>query len=186
MRIIAGEARGRRIAAPEGRGTRPMTDRVRESTFNMLHSLGGVDGADVLDLYAGSGSLGLEALSRGAASVTFVEADRRAVTTLQANLRELGFTARARIVAASVPQALGTLGPADIAFCDPPYAEDPWGPLLAAVPAAVVVAHSEREFEAPPVWEVLRRRRYGRACITILERVGDDGDGVHRAGPVPS
>jgi 16S rRNA (guanine966-N2)-methyltransferase len=183
MRIIAGEARGRRINAPEGRGTRPMTDRARESTFNMLVSLGGVDGAEVLDLYAGSGSLGLEALSRGAAHVTFVEADRRAAAALARNVNDLGFGDRATIRVAPVEAVLGSLAPADLAFCDPPYADDPWIALLAAVPAPVVVAHTEAELVVPPGWEVLRRRRYGRAAVTILERSAAGGGSTnHQPG----
>lgn len=178
MRIIAGEARGRRIQAPEGRGTRPMTDRARESTFNMLHSLGGVDGAVVLDLYAGSGSLGLEALSRGAERVTFVEADRRAAATLERNVRDLGFTGRATVRVGSVHHVLPGLEPADVAFCDPPYADDPWSDLLATVPAPLVVAHTESELAVPAGWEALRQRRYGRAVVTILERLGGGGGGV--------
>lgn len=170
MRIIAGQARGRKIHAPEGRGTRPMTDRARESTFNMLHSLGGLHGARVLDLYAGSGSLGLEALSRGAERVTFVEADRRAIAALERNVRELGFVDRASVRVGSVPHLLATLEPAEVAFCDPPYADDPWPGLLAGVPAPLVVAHTESELGVPDGWDVLRQRRYGRAVVTILER----------------
>lgn len=147
-----------------------MTDRARESTFNMLQSLGGVAGAVVLDLYAGSGSLGLEALSRGAARVTFVEADRRAAATLRQNLDHLGFADRGEVRVAPVHLSLVSLGRADVAFCDPPYAEDPWLELLKGVPSPLVVAHTERAVVVPPGWEVLRDRRYGRANITILER----------------
>jgi 16S rRNA (guanine966-N2)-methyltransferase len=187
MRIIAGQARGRRIHAPEGLGTRPMTDRARESTFNMLLSLGGLVGDEVLDLYAGSGSLGLEALSRGAARVTFVEADRRAAAALGRNVAELGFGDRATIRIGPVHAVQASLGPADLAFCDPPYAADPWPELLAAVPAPLVVAHTEADLVVPPGWEVLRRRRYGRAAITILERegVGDDATNHQRDAPGP-
>jgi 16S rRNA (guanine966-N2)-methyltransferase len=184
MRIIAGVARGRRIHAPEGLGTRPMTDRARESTFNMLRSLGAISGAEVLDLYAGSGSLGLEALSRGADRVTFVEADRRAAAALTRNVTELGFADRATIRVGPVRHVLATLAPADLAFCDPPYADDPWPGLLAAVPAPLVVAHTEADLVVPAGWDVLRRRRYGRAAITILERSTPDGEGTnHQAEP---
>jgi 16S rRNA (guanine966-N2)-methyltransferase len=185
MRIIAGEARGRRIHAPAGRGTRPMTDRARESTFNMLRSLGGLDDAEVLDLYAGSGSLGLEALSRGAAHVTFVEADRRAAGALARNVDELGFGDRATIRVGQVLGVLGTLGPADVAFCEPPYADDPWSELLAAVPVPLVVAHTEADLVVPPGWEVLRRRRYGRAVVTIVERLPAAGGGTNHQHAAP-
>lgn len=158
-----------------------MTDRARESTFNMLHSLGGVDGARVLDLYAGSGSLGLEALSRGAARVTFVEADRRAAATLERNVRDLGFAGRASVRVGSVHHLLPGLEPADLAFCDPPYADDPWADLLAVVPAPLVVAHTESELAVPTGWEALRQRRYGRAVVTILERIDGDEAGDERS-----
>src|SRR3954449_67575 len=88
MRIIAGAHRGRRIAAPKGRDTRPTSERVRENAFNLI---GPVDDAEVLDLFAGSGAMGLEALSRGAARATFVESDRDACRTINANLDKLGF-----------------------------------------------------------------------------------------------
>src|SRR5262245_66406236 len=93
MRIIAGSHKGHRIAAPKGRDTRPTSDRVRESAFNLI---GPVDGADVLDLFAGSGTLGLEALSRGAASATFVESDREACRTIHATRDKLKLTATVR------------------------------------------------------------------------------------------
>lgn len=162
-----------------------MTDRARESTFNMLVSLGGVVGAEVLDLYAGSGSLGLEALSRGAARVTFVEADRRAAATLARNVAHLGFEDRATVRVGSVHQVLATVGPADLAFCDPPYAEDPWPPLLAAVPAPLVVAHTEADLDVPAGWVVLRRRRYGRAAVTILERDEAGGPATNHQRDAP-
>lgn len=159
-----------------------MTDRARESTFNMVASLGGLQGWTVLDLYAGSGSLGLESLSRGAAHVTFVEADRRAADTLRANVAALGFGGRTDVLVATVQQVLATLPPADLAFCDPPYADDPWLALLDAVPAPLVVAHTERAVAAPPGWEELRQRRYGRAIVTILERRAAQPDGSAGAG----
>src|SRR5438105_4260490 len=93
MRVIAGTAKGRRLQSPPGRQTRPTSDRVREAIFSSLESLGAVKGAAVLDLFAGSGALGIEALSRGAAPATFVDEDARAVTVVRANLEAAGFTA---------------------------------------------------------------------------------------------
>ena len=109
MRVISGDARGRKIQAPPGEGTRPITDRAKESIFNMLGSLGGVVDASVVDLYAGSGSFGIECLSRGAAAVTFVERRPAAVATIRSNLDLLGYTDRARIEQASVSTALRAL-----------------------------------------------------------------------------
>lgn len=177
MRVISGSARGRKIEAPPGRGTRPITDRAKEAIFNMVVSLGGLDGARVLDLYAGSGSFGIESLSRGASHATFVEADRAAAAVLRANLDHLGFADRANVLVAPVATALRSLTPADgpgfdVAFCDPPYAQDPWSELWASVPASLLVGHAENEIEVPPPWTEIRRRRYGRAVIVIAERDG--------------
>src|SRR3954468_19185417 len=117
MRIIAGAHRGRRIAAPKGRDTRPTSDRVRENAFNLI---GPVDDAEVLDLFAGSGAMGLEALSRGAARATFVDVDRDACRVIDANLDKLGL--RATVLC---QDALRTLAQEtrryDLVLCDPPY-----------------------------------------------------------------
>ena len=102
MRVVAGEARGRQIVAPEGTQTRPTSDRVRESIFNMLFSLGAIDDVKALDLYAGCGALGIEALSRGAEHCTFVEQDRRAVECIKNNLETLGYSDRATVIQADV------------------------------------------------------------------------------------
>lgn len=167
MRVIGGSARGRKISAPPGRDTRPITDRAKEAIFNMLMSLGGLDGARVLDLYAGSGSFGLEALSRGAHHVSFVERDRVAVAVMEANLDLLGFRSRATVLATSVEGALDTVHPVDIAFCDPPYAVDPWAELLPRIPAQILVAHADHDIEMVPPWTEIRRRRYGRSRVVI-------------------
>ena len=178
MRVISGEARGRRIQAPPGDDTRPITDRAKESIFNMLVSLGGVVDAEVVDLYAGSGSFGIECLSRGAASVTFVERRPAAVTAIRANLDSLGYADRARIEPASVMAVLDGLPSADLAFCDPPYADDPWPELLTQLRADLLVGHAEHDIHLPAAWHELRRRRYGRSHIVIAEHV----EGVEPAG----
>lgn len=121
MRIIAGNWRGRKVIAPKGEATRPTADRTREALFSMLTSrLGSFEGLAVLDLFAGSGALGLEALSRGAGHVTFVEQDRNALDTIRANLKALG-AKNATVNGSSVM----SLGPAksqyDVIFADPPY-----------------------------------------------------------------
>src|SRR3954467_4150678 len=102
VRVIAGEWGGRRLQAPPGDATRPTSDRVREAVFNALGSLGAVEGAAVADLFAGSGAMGIEALSRGAASVTFVDSARPARAAIEANLAATGFAEQARVVAGDV------------------------------------------------------------------------------------
>ncbi|MDZ7678168.1 MAG: 16S rRNA (guanine(966)-N(2))-methyltransferase RsmD [Acidimicrobiales bacterium] len=170
MRIVAGVARGRRIGAPTGLDTRPTTDRVREALFNALGSLGAVAGSTVVDLFAGSGALGLEALSRGAARVRFVEHDRRARAAIEANLESLGFADRAEVVPSDAFAYLGHALPADLMLCDPPYRFDRWDELLEASAAPLVVCESDRGVAAPPGWELVRQKRYGATVVTILSR----------------
>ena len=122
MRIIAGEWRGRKLAAPKGDSTRPTADRARETLFAMLTSrLGDFEGLQVADLFAGSGALGLEALSRGAAHCLFVEQDRAAVDVIRANVATLGAQARSRVETASVMQLRAAQAPLDLILADPPY-----------------------------------------------------------------
>ncbi|MEE4207590.1 MAG: 16S rRNA (guanine(966)-N(2))-methyltransferase RsmD [Erythrobacter sp.] len=122
MRIIAGDWRGRRIEAPKGEATRPTADRTRETLFNMLTSrLGSFDGLKVADLFAGSGALGLEALSRGAAHCLFVENDRAALDAIRANAKSLEAGARASVEAGSVMALRAAREPLDLILLDPPY-----------------------------------------------------------------
>ena len=174
MRIVAGTARGRRIEAPSGRDIRPTTDRVREATFNALTSMGVIEGATVLDLFAGSGALGLEALSRGALHATFVDADRRTAALVERNVATLGFGERARVVVADARARAGTFEPVDVAFCDPPYAFDDWGALLGDLRAVTVVAESDREIAPPAAWRLVRSKRYGSTFVTILSQPPPD------------
>lgn len=174
MRVISGSVRGRRLVTPEGPTTRPTPDRVREATFNALGSLGAVVDASVLDLFAGSGALGIEALSRGAAQVTFVDHDRTAVRAVEANLATCGLTERARVVASPVDRFLAAAQERrwDLALIDPPYAhsDDAWLDLLEALPADLAVLESDRAVEPPFGWEVLRSKRYGITHVVIAER----------------
>ncbi|MGP3956049.1 16S rRNA (guanine(966)-N(2))-methyltransferase RsmD [Nonomuraea sp. 3N208] len=121
-RIIAGSAGGRRLTVPPGRGTRPTSDRAREGIFLTLDSLYGLHGARVMDLYAGSGAIGLEALSRGAAEAVLVESDPKAIRTIRANVQYLGLEG-ALVVADKVERVLAKTpdAPYDIVFADPPY-----------------------------------------------------------------
>lgn len=157
-RIIAGTLGGRRISVPP-KGTRPTSDRVREALFSRLDHSGVLPGAHVLDLFAGSGGLGLEALSRGAATATFVEANGAAVRVLQANIRELDVSDQAAVVRERVQPYLQRGGPAtkvDLVFADPPYdipPEELAQALAALVPAlasaAVVVVEWSTRAPAP-------------------------------------
>jgi len=176
MRIIAGTHRGHRIAAPKGRDTRPTGDRVREAAFNLI---GPVDGAEVLDLYAGSGAMGLEALSRGAERATFVEADQQAAATIQRNLEKLRLTG-ARIVRDAAARALAAEGAAgrkyDLVLVDPPYDDylelQPmlarYLPPLLSDDALVVVETSARIEPELPL-ELRTSRKYGSARLTLFE-----------------
>jgi 16S rRNA (guanine966-N2)-methyltransferase len=172
VRIIAGSHRGRRIAAPKGRDTRPTSDRVRENAFNLI---GPVDGGDVLDLFAGSGALGLEALSRGAASATFVESDREACRTINANLDALEL--RGTVLCQDVLRALaGERRTYDLVLCDPPYDYDharlaPHLARLVGDDGLLVYESSGREDPpAVPGLEQRTSRKYGAARLTLFER----------------
>jgi len=183
MRVIGGDYRGRRLAAPVADHVRPTTDRVREAVFDILFSLGGVDGMQVADLFAGTGALGIEALSRGAASVTFVDRDPRSVAAVRANLASAGLAdaesgGDATVVLADVESwAASTASRYDLVLCDPPYGYTGWEPLVERLPADLAVLESAAEL--PPVegWVVLRSRRYGGTIVTVArpERAGEKG-----------
>jgi 16S rRNA (guanine966-N2)-methyltransferase len=171
MRIIAGSHRGHRIAAPAGRDTRPTSDRVRENAFNLI---GPVDDADVLDLFAGSGALGLEALSRGAGSATFVESDREACRTINANLDKLKL--RGTVLCQEVTRALARQRRSyDLVLCDPPYDYDhaKLAPHLGGLLTEDGVLVYETSGRADPLdvpgLEVRTSRKYGSARLTLYE-----------------
>ena len=169
MRVVAGSARGRRLAVPPGAATRPTADRVREATFNALGSLGVVEGATVLDLFAGSGAMGIEALSRGAAWATFVDRDPRALAVVRANLEETGLARRATVARADAGRWLAGAGRFDLAVLDPPYATDDatWAQLLTTLDADVAVLESDREVSLPERWGILRSRSYGGSVVVL-------------------
>lgn len=177
MRVVAGSARGRRLVAPKGNDVRPTGDRVREATFNALGSLDALADATVLDLFAGSGALGVEALSRGAAHVTFIDAARDALEAVRTNLAACDLGDRATVVRADALAYLSTAEPVDVALLDPPYAFDRWSELLDAVPARLVVIESDRPVDPGSRGRVLRERRYGGTVVVIaaLEDRGDHG-----------
>lgn len=176
MRIVAGEWRGRSIDAPPGAVTRPTADRVRETLFSMLASrLGTFEGLRVADLFAGSGALGLEALSRGAASATFIESDAQALASIRRNAEKLGASTRVQIVAGSA-LALPRRDPFDVVFADPPYAAGSGTAVVRSIvgagwlaPGGWLCVETSRgdaiEGEALAVETV---RDIGRARITLL------------------
>jgi 16S rRNA (guanine(966)-N(2))-methyltransferase RsmD len=180
MRIIGGEFRSRRLSFPKNRKTRPMSDRMRETLFNILGSE--VQGARVLDLFAGSGSLGLEALSRGASEVTFVEGGIWAQKTLSKNLGDLGLESRGRLLGQEVFSALRQVSQKgekfSLIFLDPPYNKGLVKKLLIHLdhsdilaPFTQVIVHRSRQEKLPEPLErlkVLREKEIGQACLSFL------------------
>ena len=169
MRVVAGTAKGRRLQAPAGRAVRPTSDRVREAIFNALTSMGAVDGATVADLFAGTGALGVEALSRGATSAVFVDDDASALRSVKQNLAATGFDAKAQVVRADVLRWVNGAPAVDLAFADPPYAFESWARLLAGLDAQLAVLESDRELDVGEGWKVLKTRRYGSTVVTMAE-----------------
>lgn len=154
---------------PEGTATRPTTDRVREAVFNSLGSAGILEGALVVDLFAGSGAVGIEAISRGAERCVFVERDRAALRALEENIDALHLEDRVEVVASDAMSTARAFD-ADIVFADPPYDFDRWDELLERVTADLVVAESGEPIEPPTGWIAARSRRYGRTRVTFIER----------------
>lgn len=175
MRVVAGSLRGRKIEAPKNKNTRPTTDKARQATFNALGSLGVIEDAVVVDAFAGSGAMGIEALSRGAKHCTFIESDREALEALQSNLANLGLRERSTVVRGDALSRLDQVSDATLVIADPPYEFDQWAELFARVRGRLVVAESDRELESenPPIegWEAIRVKRYGRAIVTFFQRL---------------
>lgn len=188
MRIVAGSLRGRNIAAPEGAGTRPTTDRVREALFSSLYSLlGGFEDAVVLDAFAGSGALGIEALSRGARHAVFCERDPKAASVLKRNVDSCKVASQSRVLTCDFLSAppKATAGAFNLVFLDPPYSLDS-GAVLAAVSdmakkgviaagATVVYEHAIKDAEAvshaagDAGFLLVSSKKYGKTGITVLE-----------------
>jgi 16S rRNA (guanine(966)-N(2))-methyltransferase RsmD len=180
MRITGGELGGRTLKAPRGLATRPTADRVRQALFNILSPLPA--GARVLDLYAGSGALGIEALSRGAALAVFVEESPRAAAVLLANLADLGLSGRSQLLRLPVRRALRelqALAPFDLIFADPPYQAGllpdlltqlggPWRSLIREG-GLVIVEHLEKQALLPTYGELARadHRCYGQTALSF-------------------
>jgi 16S rRNA (guanine966-N2)-methyltransferase len=186
MRIVGGKHRGRRIEAPPGQDVRPTSDRAREALFNILiHGHLSADGtsplpgARVLDAFAGSGALGLEALSRGAGHALFIESDARACAAIRANAKALGETANATVIpgdATKPPPCPGA--PSNVVFLDPPYGRDLVTPALATLAARGWIANGAvcvvelaitDGLTLPPGFTLLDDRNYGKARLLILK-----------------
>lgn len=199
-RIIGGRLGGRRLKTPPGEGTRPTSDRVREALFSALEAeLGSLQGTRFLDLYAGSGAVGLEAVSRGAVALTAVEADRRAAGVVRANAGSLGVAADVRAQPVERVVAGGPAGPAyDVVFLDPPYAQVGEVPGVLGLllgrgwldPDAVVVVETGRRTPEPAWPEGLvldRRRLYGETVLWYLRgRPRPEAAPGHLLGAEPS
>lgn len=191
LRILGGELKGRKVRTVSGPGYRPATAKVREAVFNILFARGmEFPGARVADVFAGSGSLGAEALSRGAASCVFVELDRRAAAAIQASLKDLGLGAsRARVLETDAvaltrkPPARSLLpvnfAPLDMAFVDPPYGQDLLAPVLRGLAThdwmaedGLVLAELEASLDAPAMdgLELLLDRTYGQTRIALWRK----------------
>jgi 16S rRNA (guanine966-N2)-methyltransferase len=189
MRVIAGEAKGRRLRAPRGLAVRPTSARVRTSAFDILVHRGAIAGASVLDLYAGTGALGIEALSRGAKELIAVEKDRPTAEILRENLATCGLLGRAGVLTATVAEALRKLGGSgrsfDLVFADPPYAESALAETIARLVNAglvrsggwILAEHSARDAigEIPGLVLELERRQ-GDSSVTLF-RVTEVGEG---------
>ena len=184
MRVIGGEYRGRRLSAPVGDHVRPTSDRVREAIFDILFSLGGVEGLQVADLFSGTGALGIEALSRGAATVTFVDRDPASIAAVRANLVSAGLgdaeaTGDATVIRADVDAwVASTASRYDLVLCDPPYDYTAWDTLVTQLPADLCVLESGGELTPVSGWDVLRSRRYGGTIVTVARPARASQKGV--------
>ncbi|HLE33524.1 MAG TPA: 16S rRNA (guanine(966)-N(2))-methyltransferase RsmD [Bacteroidota bacterium] len=179
MRIIAGTLRGRILAAPRDRSVRPTTDRVKQSIFDMLATRMDLEGIEVLDLFSGSGSLGLEALSRGAAAATFVDTSRDSLSLLEKNIRSLGLDDRTTVHQAEVFWFLKNLRrPYDLVFADPPFALERIGELPTAISTSgvlkpgtyVVMEHGkDAAVDVPGESFELLRKMFGQTVVLIMK-----------------
>jgi 16S rRNA (guanine966-N2)-methyltransferase len=181
MRIDAGSHKGVKLASPEGLDTRPTSDRARQAVFNILaHTYDAIRDAKVLDVFAGSGAMGLEALSRGAERASFIESDRAAADAIRKNIAACREQARAQLYvgdAQKPPRPAASWSPCSLVFLDPPYGKDLIVPALTALrkagwiaPDALLVAEMARKdaFEVPEGFEMLDDRSYGKARIALL------------------
>ena len=184
MRVITGKCRGRRLLEPVGRDVRPTTDQVKEAMFNIIQF--DVEGRKVLDLFAGTGQLGIEALSRGAADCLFVDSARDSVRLVQENLALCGFTDRARVKSGDALAYLKSGEKFDLIFLDPPYAADLLEQALTAIASfdicrehGIIVAESAADKvlpELPAPYRLYREYRYGKIRLSVYHRSGNEDE----------
>jgi len=181
MRIIAGKAKGRRLSTPKGTHIRPVLDQVKESIFNILYN---VEGLEILDLFAGTGSIALEAISRGAKSAYMVDNDREAISIIRENIKKCGFEAECTLIPKHVNSAIKKLAKEgtkfDIIFIDPPYLKDLVNPtiklvyesrLLKADGLIISEHHPKEPIENPPEpLKIKDSRKYGQTMVTFLQK----------------
>jgi 16S rRNA (guanine966-N2)-methyltransferase len=187
MRVIGGEAKGRTLVVPRGGGTRSATDRIREALFAIIEPQ--LEGARILDLFAGAGTLGIEALSRGASHATFVERGAEAVKALRRNLETTKFAARSEVVSANVIAYLDSRprGPFDIVFCDPPFADvgvaeatlghDGLRSAVARSGLIVARAHSKHLPAVPTFLDLARVKEIGEEKLLFLRYIDPTAGG---------
>ena len=178
VRVVAGDLRGRRIEAPTSEATRPTTDKVREAVFNSLRSLEVVEEARVLDLFAGTGAMGIEAISRGAAHCTFVENDRAALVVLKANIAQLGIAEKCTVMSGDAVTTVQQLRGIDLLIADPPYGFANWAGLLERTDATFLVLESDRSVGEIAGFETVREKRYGRTHVSFLRPIDASGGTV--------
>ncbi|MAU50538.1 MAG: 16S rRNA (guanine(966)-N(2))-methyltransferase RsmD [Actinobacteria bacterium] len=171
MRVVAGTLKGRNLESPKDTRIRPTSDRVREATFNALYSINAIENERVLDLFAGSGALGIEALSRGSTHAVFVEKSSVNAQLVKRNIEKCGLSNQTEVhVADGMTWLAKNSGPWDLALLDPPYDFEDWENLFQILDAQVVVIESNREINPGIGWHVQRSRQYGATVVLLVIR----------------
>jgi 16S rRNA (guanine966-N2)-methyltransferase len=176
MRVISGSAKGRKLVVPSGDHVRPTKDRVKEAIFNSLHSYGLVESRSFLDLFSGTGSLGIEALSRGAKSVVFIDHHAEAINCIILNVEKLNYGSTSKILKTDALSFLERDDYFDVALLDPPYKYEHWGTLLKRVNAHSIVIESSEQVTLESDWEIIKSQKYGQTNLLIASRQRKDKD----------
>ena len=176
MRVISGSAKGRKLVVPSGDHVRPTKDRVKEAIFNSLHSYGLVENRSFLDLFSGTGSLGIEALSRGAKSVVFIDHHAEAIDCIILNVEKLNYCSTSKVLKTDALSFLEREDYFDVALLDPPYKYEHWGTLLKRVNAHSIVIESSEQVTLESDWEIIKSQKYGQTNLLIASRQSKDKD----------